>query len=53
MAMVNIQVSEPIPEFSTILMPIILMGAISIIIIFKRTIKKPQTLLINIKTKIV
>jgi len=44
MAMGNIQISEPIPEFSTILMPIILMGAISIIIIFKRTLKKTSNI---------
>ncbi len=45
MALVNIQVTEPIPEFSTILMPIILMGTISIIIIFKRTIKKTPNII--------
>ena len=45
MSMVNIQVTEPIPEFSTILMPIILMGAISIIIIFKRTLKKTSNII--------
>ena len=41
-AMINIQVTESIPEFSTFLMPIILMGVISIIIIFKRKLKQKK-----------
>ena len=47
MAIVNIQVTEPIPEFSTILIPIILMGTISIIIILKRTRKQKKSNNIN------
>lgn len=46
-AIVNIQVAKPIPEFTTIMIPIILMGVISLIIIFKRTSKqkKPPNLI--------
>ena len=40
-ALVNIQVAEPISEFTTIIMPIILMGVISLIII-KRTSKQKK-----------
>ena len=44
--MSNIQVAESIPEFPSILIPIILMGVISLIIIFKRTPKKKPSNLI-------
>jgi hypothetical protein len=45
-ALTNIHIAEAIPEFSTILVPIILIVSISLLIILKRTTKtkKPQTL---------